>query len=300
MRSVLVFRGKPPCSFGLSGGVAFFAILLLIILGFFLDRRKVALSGSLLAYLPTFHYFSMTMYFLVGIGWLKLLWLPLLYPFSYVPIPFSPMKLGLIVYLPQLALTVILSLVGEFSTDVVIQCTWGASFILIGVGLFIFLLGTQAWLYGKSKQKQVIDFWIYRYSRHPQYLGYLLWSYGVMSLCSYFIGGWGYYNPGGGLVWILSALLIICIALREEIEMRDAYGEEYKAYRKQTAFFLPLPRVLRAVITAPVKLLLGKTFPESKREATYIFGLYFVIALLFSLPLLIMDYGSSYYPLLPP
>ncbi|NIP66660.1 DUF1295 domain-containing protein [Candidatus Bathyarchaeota archaeon] len=210
------------------------------------------------------------------------------------------MKLGLIVYLPHLVLSMILPLVGEFSTGVVITYIWRVSFILIGAGILIFLLGTQAWLYGKSKDKELIDFGIYRYSRHPQYLGYLLWSYGVMSLCSYFIGGMGYYNPGGGLVWILSALLIICIALREEIEMSDAHGEEYKAYRKQTPFFLPLPRVLRAVITAPVKLLLGKTFPETKREATYIFGLYFVIALLLSLPLFIMDLGSSYYPLLPP
>lgn len=290
------FSWHAPLLIWIIGFAAFFAILVLIILGFLLDRRNVALSGTLLAYLPTFHYFSMTMYFLVGIGWLKLLWLPLLYPFP----KFSPMKLGLIVYLPQLELAMIFSLVGEFSTGVVILCTWGASFVIIGAGILIFLLGTQAWLYGKVKGKELIDFGIYRYSRHPQYLGYLLWSYGVMSLSSYFLGGMGYYNPGGGLVWILSSLLIICIALREEIETNDTHGEEYKAYRKQTPFFLPFPRVLRVVITAPVQLLLEKTFPESKRETTYIFGLYFVIALLLSLPLFIMDLGSSYYPLLPP
>jgi hypothetical protein len=54
----------------------------------------------------------------------------------------------------------------------------------MALGLIIFLLGVFTWLYGKFKGIRIIDFWIYRYSRHPQYFGFLLWSYGLTILAS--------------------------------------------------------------------------------------------------------------------
>jgi protein-S-isoprenylcysteine O-methyltransferase Ste14 len=60
-------------------------------------------------------------------------------------------------------------------------------------GLFIFFLRAAAWLYGRFKGVGLVTFWIYRYSRHPQYLGFLLWSYGLLMFTS-ILG-----SPMGGL-----------------------------------------------------------------------------------------------------
>ena len=43
--------------------------------------------------------------------------------------------------------------------------------IITGLGLLVFSLGVTTWLYGGFKGYKIIDFWIYKYSRHPQYLG---------------------------------------------------------------------------------------------------------------------------------
>lgn len=58
------------------------------------------------------------------------------------------------------------------------------AYLAIGSGLLIFLLGTIAWFYGKSERREIIDFWTYKYWRHPQYMGFLIWSYGVMLLAA--------------------------------------------------------------------------------------------------------------------
>jgi len=39
--------------------------------------------------------------------------------------------------------------------------------ILVWFCSFIFLLATAAWLYGRMKGVELIDFWIYQHSRHP-------------------------------------------------------------------------------------------------------------------------------------
>ncbi len=79
----------------------------------------------------------------------------------------------------------------------------------MGLGAFIFVMGVFAWFQARCCKNKVAQHWIYRYSRHPQYLGWIIWSYGLML-----------YGPtlnqmkktGVGtekLPWLLSTMIII-------------------------------------------------------------------------------------------
>ena len=160
-----------------------------------------------------------------------------------------------------------------------------------------FFLGTVTWLYGKFERKELIDFWIYRYSRHPQYLGYLIWSYGVMLLASLY-GEPGLkvaYPPGPSLPWLTSSLIVICIALTEEINMRKTYGESYLKYQGSTPFMFPLPKLVSSATTAPIRILFKRDLPKNGKEVLYTFVIYSVILVLLSLPFLILNWPPDRY-----
>lgn len=92
--------------------ISFIVTLGLIVVGFLAQRLKLSTLGSIILYLPTFGYFAFTMFFLAGIGVLRLLWLPLL--------DFSPriLRLGDIIYLPYFALGLLLPVTRFFSVPV--------------------------------------------------------------------------------------------------------------------------------------------------------------------------------------
>lgn len=155
--------------------------------------------------------------------------------------------------------------------------------LLIGTGILVFTIGTFTWFYGKIKKKKIFKFWIYKYSRHPQYLGFLVWSYGFMLLAYFQPVPFGGQNPGASFPWLVSAILIICVALFEEIKMSKLAGKEYSEYRENSPFMLPLPKTLSKLITAPNRLFLKKNFPDRKREVFYTFLTYVVVLVLLSL-----------------
>jgi len=129
-----------------------------------------------------------------------------------------------------------------------------ASCVIVGFGLILFTLSVFTWLYSKFKGLEVIDFWLYKYSRHPQYLGFLVWSYGLMLLNSYVGASRGGYIPPPSFPWLISALTIVGTALHEEQTMIKKHGEKYKKYMEKTPFMLPLPKKLSTIITAPAKI----------------------------------------------
>ncbi|MEM1703730.1 MAG: methyltransferase, partial [Zestosphaera sp.] len=146
------------------------------------------------------------MFFLTGLGVLRTLWLPLL---ELSP---STLKLGCVVYLPfsYVPHAPLVGLVTAF------------------IGLFVFLLGVTTWFYGRFKGYEIVDFWIYRYSRHPQYLGFILWSYGLLIFVSNKVYVRGAFTTPPALIWLISTILVIEIALTEELEMKKKYGEKYE------------------------------------------------------------------------
>jgi len=249
----------------LFGYVAFGIVLVLILAGFAARKGYLSSIGSVALYLPVFGYFSLTMFFLVGIGVMRALWFPL--------IDGSPTLLlsGDIVLAPLWILgDLFFVLDGTSSYLLLYDIGRKLSFVVIGIGVFIFFLGVLTWLHGKFRGYEIVDFWIYRFSRHPQYLGFLLWSYGMLMLTFFLriVSAWGVL-PSPGLPWLVSSLTIIAVALDEELKMIEEHGEKYLKYRGSAPFMLPVPKLLSELITFPVKVLLKKKLPENRKEIAY-------------------------------
>ena len=288
-------------------GYAFLVVLVvLIIVGFVTKRTRLSALGTIAFFLPTFGSFAAYMFFLSGIGMLRLAWLPIWGP------SMNLLRVGDIVYLPYMIVVYPLSLLfslfgldpGSPLTIALRQARmarpyWDAfhvdvrvpvAYAVTGLGLLIFFLGTITWLYARFQKRKTADFWVYRRSRHPQYLGWLIWSYGLMLLASYTPIPLGGVNPGASFPWLVSSLLVICVALAEEIGMTEKYAEVYTKYRDSTPFMLPLPRFVSSAITLPIRIVLKKSRPETGKEIIATFLVYAVILVLLSLPFVLLNW----------
>lgn len=267
-------------------------VVILIIAGFITKHNKLSSLGALFVFLPTFGYFAGSMFFLAGLGILRIAWIPFW--------EINLVDLGDIVYLPYMAITYLLALIGlDISAPIIhvpgpglidIDVRWLLAFGINGLGLLIFFLGTMAWVYGKFERKETVTFWIYRYSRHPQYLGYIIWSYGVMLQSSLAPFSWGGQNLGVSLPWLISTLIIICIALTEEIAMSQRDRKIYLSYRNSAPFMFPLPKSLASLATAPIRILFKKNQPENRKEIIATFAVYCLIFILLSLPFVVLKW----------
>jgi len=246
------------------GYTTFAATIALIALGFAIKKGLLSFAGSLALYIPTFGYFAFAMFFLGGLGALRALWLPIL--------ELSPtvLKLGRVAYAPFVALGPLATLVGM---------------ILIFAGLLVFALGATTWLYGKFKGRDLVDFWIYKYSRHPQYLGFIIWSYGLLIFVSFKCYVMGAFATPPALIWLMSTMVVIGVAMLEEAEMSRRYGERYEEYRKRTSFMMPMPKLLSRAITAPLRV--TGIRPKDLRSMAAALSLYTAILVAISYVLLL-------------
>ena len=246
-------------------GYACFALLVLaIIVGFATRRNGLAAIGAVGFMLPVFAQFAGVMFFLAGLGLLNVLWLPVL------DISFELSRLGLIVRAPYDLLLWLFRQLG-------IDSYWPLVYFFLGAGLLIFFLGTFAWLSARARKQDVADFWVYRISRHPQYLGWILWSYGVYLLLlrgMYPRRSWGI---DASLPWLVSTLVIIGVAMLEELSMRKKFGESYETYRKTAPFLFPVPKYIGQLFTLPTRLLFKKSEPARKREIAVVLSLYGIV-----------------------
>lgn len=257
-------------------------LLLLIALGLLLSRPRMSALGSLALYLPALGHFASTMFFLAGLGVLRVVWLPMmeLFPEPWGHRPYNIegfLDVADVVYLPYILLRLFLQLPhilgGESAFPHLLDLSFFYALVLLGSALLF--LGSQAWLYGRFERLDLIDFWIYRYSRHPQYLGLLIWSYALLIYDRFvYIPVKGGYFPAPSLLWLLTAIIILATALKEELEMAERFRERYVEYRRRTPFMMPLPRWLSHWIAYPSTRIIRKAQPESSREIALIVGAY--------------------------
>jgi protein-S-isoprenylcysteine O-methyltransferase Ste14 len=259
------------------GYIALILTVALILVGFVLKKRKAVLAGSIALYLPVFGHFAAAMFFLAGIGAVRILWLPV---FDVSPWLFD---LGAVVYLPIL----LLFLAGG-AISILMPLVFALPFILQGLGFMIFLLGVMTWFQGRFKDTRIVDFSAYRYSRHPQYLGFIIWSYGLLNYTVVAPIPFGaiYFVPS--LPWLLSVMLIIGVALYEENQMIQRNDEQYMSYRTKVPFLMPLPSSISKLMSAPVRIVLKKDWPENGRDIVITVILYTVILMLLSVPLALL------------
>ncbi len=243
------------------GYICFGLMVLLIAAGFITGKKGLASAGALLMFLPVFAQFAAVMFFLAGLGVLNVMWMPVL------DISFNAGQLGDIVYLPYRLLR---SLFLKIGFDV----HYPLVYFLVGTGLLLFIIGTYTWFVSRERKKDMADFWIYRISRHPQYLGWIIWSYGMLLALmrvNYPKRSWGIATS---LPWMLSAMIIIGVALLEERKMKKQLGNLYERYREKTPFLFPLPKFLSKPFAIPTRLLFKKKFPERKGEIAAVLSIY--------------------------
>lgn len=255
------------------GYVCLGLIVLLAIVGLIAEKRGLAWLGSIGLILPIYAYFVMHMSFLAGLQVLTVLW---------GPFWGDLVRLGDVAYVPYQVAVYPFSLVGVDIRRLLAE-------LIVTAGLLIFVLGVLAWFYARFQKKGTADFWIYRFSRHPQYLGWIVWSYGLMLRVSLRtdtpLHG---TNPGASLPWVISTLIILCIALSEEMRMRRQRGLEYEGYCRHTPFLLPLPRFLTRAISMPFRLVVKKDRPETRLDLVWTFAIYLALVALLSVPFVIL------------
>jgi protein-S-isoprenylcysteine O-methyltransferase Ste14 len=247
----------------------------LIVLGLVAERRRLAFAGALLFFLPVFGHFAIQMFFLAGLGLLRLIWIPILdgaYGLTGDH-EFWLFRLGDVAFLPYVG---ILRLGALLHLDLRVSLPY----IMMGIGLFLFSLAVIAWFRVRWLNQGTARFWVYRFSRHPQYLGWIVWSYGLFLFFlshhegSHFQIGWGIPDS---LPWLVSMMVIIGVALLEEIKMRREHGEEYEAYAARTPFLFPLPRFVSAAVSLPMQLVLRKKHPQRGVEVAVVVLLYLAL-----------------------
>ncbi len=117
---------------------------------------------------------------------------------------------------------------------------------LLWIELVIFICGFGLFLHGlihlvKARKKKIaiVQTGLYKYIRHPQNLGIIIFSF---PFCLYvpvpFFGYTG-LKVGDIFSWLLFFLLIIIYSDIEEIHMIKRYPDDYSLYRSNTGFFIP-------------------------------------------------------------
>lgn len=118
--------------------------------------------------------------------------------------------------------------------------TPGIYFIIFGFWLFVYSL-----IFQLTHRKQLIRTGPYKYMRHPQYLAFILMTFG-MTLIVFQTDPVVEYNPfhlSGYiiifLIWVIEASIYIILGKIEDIALKAKYGDKFLEYRNSVAFIIP-------------------------------------------------------------
>jgi len=114
----------------------------------------------------------------------------------------------------------------ELGKGVFLVMAISSSMILAGLALIaLIILGWKK----IHRAKGLVTDGIYRYSRHPQYLGILL-------ITSGFIIQWPTILTA--VMWPILTIMYIRLAKKEGEEMEEKFGEEFRKYKEKTAMLI--------------------------------------------------------------
>jgi methanethiol S-methyltransferase len=102
-----------------------------------------------------------------------------------------------------------------------------ASQVIIGIGILLVIFGWKQIYGGKGK---LVTTGIYRYIRHPQYLGFLLITLGMNIWWLTFITL---------ALWPVLVVVYYRLAKLEEKDAEAEFGEEYREYKRRVPGWIP-------------------------------------------------------------
>ncbi len=124
-------------------------------------------------------------------------------------------------------LGVLLSRAGVMS----MEAAW--AFVMVGSSAIIFLglfLMSKGWSGIHSSNGELVTDGIYRYVRHPQYLGLIIITVGLLIQWPTIITL---------AMWPVLVVMYYRLAKKEEKEALEAFGEIYEEYKRHTPMFFP-------------------------------------------------------------
>lgn len=124
-------------------------------------------------------------------------------------------------------IAVALNRLGILELDKGVFLVMAVSSIMILIGLALIVLGWKK----IHKATGLVKNSIYRYSRHPQYLGILL-------ITSAFIVMWPTVLTV--IMWPILIAMYIRLAKKEEKEMEEKFGKEYLEYKEEAPMLLKI------------------------------------------------------------
>jgi HEAT repeat protein len=74
-------------------------------------------------------------------------------------------------------------------------------------------------------------------------------------------------------------MIIIGVAMLEELKMRRILGETYESYRRRAPFLFPSPRFIEKLFMLPLRLTFRKEYPQRKREIVAVIAFYTLFCL---------------------
>jgi len=154
-----------------------------------------------------------------------------------------PLVAYLILILPSFWVSLPSALFSFFSsTDLLRE----KAFIVTGFICFIY---SAVYLYVKGKGRTLVAIGPYRFMRHPQYLGLILFTLGLTSW-SYWIlthtFGIGFLSPSMTVnVWVVELFVYVLLASIEESYLSKVYKEAFRKYERTVPFLIPFLKTKR-------------------------------------------------------
>lgn len=106
-----------------------------------------------------------------------------------------------------------------------------ASKIIMGIGILLIIYGWRA-IHKARREGKLVTTGLYSYTRNPQYVGFLLITLGLNVM---------YLTVITLILWPILAALYWKLAKREEKDIEEQFGEEFREYKRRVPAFIPRP-----------------------------------------------------------
>lgn len=110
---------------------------------------------------------------------------------------------------------------------------WPATTVILVTGALLIIFGWSK-IYKAKGEGKLVTTGIYARVRHPQYLGFLLLTLGML---------FEWTTIFTLVLWPFLALLYYRLARTEEKEAEEQFGEEFREYKREVPMFIPRLRV---------------------------------------------------------